>query len=41
MKNPSANPAMRGSSAPSPTSRIGTRPRGTERTFASACVGSG
>ena len=32
---------MRGSSAPSPTRKIGTRPRGTDRTLASACAGSG
>jgi hypothetical protein len=31
---------MRGSSASSPTKKIGTRPRGTERTFASARLGS-
>ena len=41
MKNPSARPAMRGSSALSPTRKIGTRPRGTDRTLASACAGSG
>jgi len=40
MKKPSARPAMRGSSAPSPTRKIGTRPRGTDLTFASACTGS-
>ena len=40
-KNPSASPAMRGSSALSPTKKIGTRPRGTARTLASAIAGSG
>ena len=32
---------MRGSSALSPTKKIGTRPRGTARTLASAIAGSG
>ena len=41
MKKPSASPLMRGSSASSPTKKIGTRPRGTDRTFASARFGSG
>ena len=31
---------MRASSASSPTRKIGTRPRGTERTLASASAGS-
>ncbi len=39
-KKPSASGRSRGSSAASPTKKIGTRPRGVARTLASATLGS-